>query len=487
MHPFLHNTNQMSETRILANDRVRVWKKTSGSRALSNLEAVLYWGDPVRVGDTKDGYTQVTLDRNRVGFISASTSFQEKALLQLSFIDVGQGDSCLITTPGGSRLLIDGGENQRMARYLAKRFSDEMKSNGKVHLDAIIATHGDADHFEGLNKLIIEAANEEGEFRKICISTSHVFHNGIVKRSGSLPEAQRLGPTETLPDGKVYLPLIDDPRTVSNPNRLFKRWQESLTTLEQRGALNVARLDSDTKQVFDFIHDNVNISILGPRATKLPDGRSALPFLTSDKSSSLSASRTINGHSINLRIQLENVSILLTGDLNEIEEAELLQLHNSGKLNMRAEVLKVPHHGSDDVNISFLKSIQPLISIISAGDEDARRDYMHPRGNVLGMLGGDSRGARSVIFCTELAAFNKWSGKAFRAKKLADGTWVPDLNHKPFFARERIVHGIIHVRTNGQRLLVIRQGARLDRHELYAFEVNADGSAMSVPTDLKLM
>jgi hypothetical protein len=145
----------------------------------------------------------------------------------------------------------------------------------------------------------------------------------------------------------------------------------------------------------------------------------------------------------------------------------------SRNVNLRAEVLKVPHHGSDDVDREFIEGVAPLVSVISAGDEDARRDYLHPRASLLAMLGKARRGADATTFVTNLAAFDRWAGEAFRAVRDGDA-WKPDLEHGVFYARERTAYGIIHVRTDGKRLLAVRRGARNDRYEAYAYEVAED-------------
>jgi hypothetical protein len=98
------------------------------------------------------------------------------------------------------------------------------------------------------------------------------------------------------------------------------------------------------------------------------------------------------------------------------------------------------------------------------------------------MLGQARRGAEPVVFVTNLAAFDRWAGEAFYAAKDGDG-WKPDVAKGVFYARERTAYGIIHVRTDGRRLLVVRRGAREDRQEAYAYLVEADGSATSSAID----
>lgn len=70
--------------------------------------------------------------------------------LEVSFLDVGQGDSILITTPQNHLVLIDGGPPT----------SEVLSEIGKVipfyrrRIDIVIATHPDADHIGGLPKVI---------------------------------------------------------------------------------------------------------------------------------------------------------------------------------------------------------------------------------------------------------------------------------------------------------------------------------------------
>jgi len=65
--------------------------------------------------------------------------------LTMTAIDVGQGDSILLTFPHNESLLVDGGqqvEGPTVVSYL--------HSLGITHLNGVIATHPDADHIGGL-------------------------------------------------------------------------------------------------------------------------------------------------------------------------------------------------------------------------------------------------------------------------------------------------------------------------------------------------
>ena len=69
--------------------------------------------------------------------------------LQFHFIDVGQGDSSLIITPKGKTILIDAGDEAH-----AKKVLSYVREQGIEKLDLVIATHPDADHIGGIDKVI---------------------------------------------------------------------------------------------------------------------------------------------------------------------------------------------------------------------------------------------------------------------------------------------------------------------------------------------
>ncbi len=66
--------------------------------------------------------------------------------LEVSFLDVGQGDAILIKTPAGQQILIDGGPNpDTVCQQLGKKMPFWDKS-----LDMVVLTHSDDDHLVGL-------------------------------------------------------------------------------------------------------------------------------------------------------------------------------------------------------------------------------------------------------------------------------------------------------------------------------------------------
>ncbi len=80
------------------------------------------------------------------------------APLQATFLDVGQGDCCVVELPGGATVLVDAGDySVRAGERMVVPF---LESRGIDYLDAVIVTHPDADHIGGLpavfNDLVVE-------------------------------------------------------------------------------------------------------------------------------------------------------------------------------------------------------------------------------------------------------------------------------------------------------------------------------------------
>src|SRR5688572_17383867 len=85
------------------------------------------------------------------------------AQLHIDFLDVGQGDSALITMPDGTTLLVDGGGRPRFRSESVERetrsigesvVSEYLWWRGLDRVDYVLATHADADHIDGLNDIV---------------------------------------------------------------------------------------------------------------------------------------------------------------------------------------------------------------------------------------------------------------------------------------------------------------------------------------------
>jgi competence protein ComEC len=94
-----------------------------------------------------------------------------------------------------------------------------------------------------------------------------------------------------------------------------------------------------------------------------------------------------NDASLVLRATTPAGRLLLTGDVELVGQSQLL----ASKQDLRADVLKVPHHGSRYTAPRFLLAIRPRLAVISVG---ADNNYGHPSPLVVGAL---ARSGTSVL------------------------------------------------------------------------------------------
>ena len=95
------------------------------------------------------------------------------------------------------------------------------------------------------------------------------------------------------------------------------------------------------------------------------------------------AKNPVNNNAIVANLHYGEFSLLLTGDIEEIAEKEILQCYQDTTL-CKATVLKVAHHGSKSSSIQpFLEMVKPRIAFIGVGETNT---FGHPNEGVLQRL-----------------------------------------------------------------------------------------------------
>jgi len=503
----------MAKKFVVNVDLVDVWRQKNRKELIRTLA----WGDEVTVARQTRDYAEVDLvefveeddgsilPEKTKGYIQPAKSSglkladviiprNQNKVMKVNFVDVQQGDGAVIESPQGKVMLVDGGDNQLFARYLASRFRGTSIERPK-EIECILVTHGDADHFVGLPK-IQKSEEHETARKRLFIEPKRVYHNGIVKRPGkkgnkNRKESELLGPTKRVGKDLFLVGLEENLLKVPDVemNGPFKDWKAALAVYNKRSKIDFKRLQIGDDDAFDFFsEEDLKVEVLGPLTTEVA-GKPALKFLgkpprgprvghesleTTDLATrGLSASHTINGHSIVFRLTYGSISYLFTGDLNDEASRFLTREHNSGKINLKAEVFKVPHHGSADFSGAFVQAVAPIVSVVSSGDENARKEYIHPRATLVGALGKWSRVAEPLVLITELVAFfnvEGWSRVTDKAK---------DKKRGEFFGFSRTAFGMVKTRTDGTRLLVHTDSGNLKMKEAYAYSLDKAGLLQS--------
>lgn len=361
-------------------------------------------------------------------------------LLEIVFVDVGQGDGALMVTPDDRKYVIDAGVGDNMYRYLRWRFAGFDKAHHDF--DGLIITHPDKDHYYGFQDLI-----EDEEVR-----ARQIWHNGIMEQfkvSGDTNKGSKsddlLGKKKTV-SGQEYLTdliqtdddlsdfLGNELRWVSSSSgraKMFPSLMHTALTAVKDGerrfpsiammstAHGVKTEDGKTwLPGFAPDGDKCQIELLGPVVEEV-DGGSALRVFSDkprEKTTSMNTGKTKNGHSILLKLNYRDLNVLFGGDLNSSAEMFLLNHYTglsvydpivapedmvigAGAKTFGVDVAKACHHGSADFTDIFLACVAPAATVISSGDEEG---HAHPRSDTLGAIGHNGRGKRSLVFSTEL-------------------------------------------------------------------------------------
>lgn len=478
----------MSKIRYVAQETVKVKDAET-----SKLLATLFWGDNVElVKSTEEGHQIRIFCRNRVtgkwkwnqGIMPAKTKLSDSnPVLKVRFIDVGQGDGAIVETPSGRLIIIDGGEGNNFSRYVTTAFMHVIM-NEPLPCDAIVVTHGDADHFVGLTNLL-EQRRHDKEGNQLedspFVLPQRIFHNGLVKRPDPEKVVDAFGETEVVDKVTYCTELADDLLAVAEEelSETFKRWHKALADLPNANdGLEITRLEYGQDARFDFLKDEgIGIKVLGP-ITDQVNNAPALRFLLKPGSkSSLSDSHTVNGHSIVLKLTYGNVRFLFGADLNEESEERLLKKAGEDGISLAAEILKVPHHGSHEFNPHILDAIRPVVSVVSSGDENAMKEYIHPRAGLMGALGKYSRHTvdKPLIFVTEMVAFFAQVNQAYRKRKPSEVKEGESEYEELRNVYQKSQYGIVHVRTDGEKVLVITHSGKEAMKEYYTFTVDEHG------------
>ena len=174
----------------------------------------LLWGDWLRpLGPIQGEWVEVRA-RVETGWMHRD-DIQEDRLLEVNFVDIGQGDGCLIVTPEDKFIVIDAGEGDNMYRFLRWRFGGFKE---RFTFESAVITHPDRDHYGGF-KPLFEAGN---------VYFGTIFHNGIVERK----EKETLGPRTKTGRPHYLTDVISDQEAlqtiIGNPEKTGKKFYPNL-------------------------------------------------------------------------------------------------------------------------------------------------------------------------------------------------------------------------------------------------------------------
>ena len=244
-----------------------------------------------------------------------SAAFHEKGrLLEVVTLDVGQGDAAFIRFPDNRTMLVDGGIQRRYYNEKKRRWVDY--DVGKRVLEPYF-------DFHGIRKLDI-----------VVLTHPDIDHGGGLGYILQNFEVGRvIGISEMQLDSETHRRLHAIVKADDIPYSFPYAGEIDLTPTATLNLLHP--IDAASTDLFD------------------PDK---------------------NDDSLVIKLTYGAVDILFTGDIGKKAESRLIA---SGQ-DLRSEVLKVPHHGSNTSSSApFIDAVQPRYAIFSLG-QSSQYQFPHP-------------------------------------------------------------------------------------------------------------
>lgn len=334
--------------------------------------------------------------------------------MKVFFLDVGQGDGVLVEI-GKYKILIDAGPDINMHNYLTKwQYTYLLNENKKVHIDYLIVSHFDIDHYKGFIPIL---QNQGFTFGTIC-------HPGILKfASKDNPFNSGLGNVISNENGKFLTSIFNNLLISSDNsgpfNRDISRFLEALKNAHAQDRLSATKRLEAGVVILDEIIDGqqFKMEVLAPFTEKVSNNPAFVYWSDEGK--------TINGHSLVIKLTFGTRTLLLGGDLNARSEEYLIEKYADGN-PFEVDVAKSCHHGSSDFTVAFMDKVNPFATIISSGDNEG---HAHPRADAIGCAGKYSKSIRPLVYSTELA----------RSTSLKNN---------------KILFGMINLRSNGREIYI---------------------------------
>ncbi len=242
-----------------------------------------------------------------VSFFSNSALHKLNPSWKITVLDVGQAECIVLQTPSKRTYIIDAGVLQKR-NPATEKIIPYLRNQGIQEIEALIITHGDADHYGGASLLL------------------------------------KMFPVKALWMSECS--RIEDK----------KEWQETVASALDQEVLvkDLKRGDVIREEIPRFIFQKkeyFEMKVLHPN-----------PFLCRDA----------NTESITMHVKGLGRSILLTGDLTEKGETDILNTD----IQIQSDLLKVGHHGSKTSSQTrFLEAIKPQHALISSGRNNR---FRHP-------------------------------------------------------------------------------------------------------------
>ena len=282
--------------------------------------------------------------------------------LQVTFLDVGQGDCIFLQTENGDSYLTDGGSSSvsKVGKY---RMIPFLKYQGASQIKAVFVSHADSDHYNGIAELLEQAELEGIRVENLVLTDiadecrSEGYEELVELAGQNGITVQLLHEGQQLQDGELLFQCLHPSKgyRAEDLNEtsmvLFVTYREFSMLLT--GDVQGAGEEHLTQELQDWKE---------PGVTQMQD----VIRISGEEES------------------MEEESIEDERIEGQIEEKRPQNKMGANHTETELTILKVAHHGSkNSTSEEFLKAANPKLAIISCGEGNC---YGHPHEETLERL-----------------------------------------------------------------------------------------------------
>lgn len=316
----------------------------------------------------------------------------------------GTGSGNQLPTTSGNSTITDtqtkNDDNSKTSKSDAISTSEVKTSNSESDVSGQLKIHfidvGQADSIliqQGNSAMLIDAGNNADS----TLVKDYISKQGVERLDylvGTHPHEDHIGGLDAVIEsfqiGKIYMPKVTSTTTT---------FKDVITAINNKGLKITTPVPGSS-----FKLGSATCQILAPNSSSYSDQ---------------------NNYSIVIKLTFGKNTFMFDGDAGAISEMEMI---NKG-FNVKADVLKVGHHGSNTATCAnFLNAVAPKYAVISVGNDNS---YGHPQKGTMDRL--KSNGITvfrtdqcGTIICTSDGTNIKFSTKSgdytYRSSSTSSGT-----------------------------------------------------------------
>lgn len=278
---------------------------------------------------------------------------------EFAFLAVGNADSIIVSPSDGGAVIVDVPKPREVSDFLSAR--------GRLQIEGIYITHTHRDHFAPLNEFV--------SFLKLWFDLGGSVNNVFIASEAYHEALEELGKLEATSPKKHKL--------LQHALAQLLEWREGLIHFEaptqrltpscQSGALTAYVLHPE--QLF--------------AAEQFVKSKGAL-----------------NDRSVVIKLDYHGFIALLLADVERAGLRDLGKIYAERPQLLRANLVKIPHHGAwptrGEELKSLLKSADAEIAVLSVGSKNRHRHVVPALFNLLNQLVADTSLRLKKFLCTEV-------------------------------------------------------------------------------------